>query len=78
MQDLPDGSKAPYPVPRELKTEEMPDLVQQYVVGARHAMAAGFDGVEIHGAHGCVTLCLLRCICSCSEGLCPRLVRCNS
>eukprot|EP00208_Stichococcus_sp_RCC1054_P001568 CAMPEP_0206144304 /NCGR_PEP_ID=MMETSP1473-20131121/23673_1 /ASSEMBLY_ACC=CAM_ASM_001109 /TAXON_ID=1461547 /ORGANISM="Stichococcus sp, Strain RCC1054" /LENGTH=414 /DNA_ID=CAMNT_0053540091 /DNA_START=82 /DNA_END=1326 /DNA_ORIENTATION=+ len=51
-QDLPDGSKAPYPVPRELKTEEMPDLVQQYVVGARHAMAAGFDGVEIHGAHG--------------------------
>ena len=31
---------------------EIPGLVDAYRTGARNALAAGFDGVEIHGAHG--------------------------
>lgn len=40
------------PVPRALKTEEVKDLVRLYAEAARNAMAAGFDGVEIHSANG--------------------------
>ena len=40
------------PVPRELGAAELPGLVQAYVRAARHAMAAGFDGVEVHNANG--------------------------
>jgi N-ethylmaleimide reductase len=42
----------PHPVPRALEVSELPGIVQQYVHGARNAMAAGFDGVEIHSANG--------------------------
>ncbi len=38
--------------PRALKLEELPGVVNDYRVAARNAMAAGFDGVEIHGANG--------------------------
>ena len=38
--------------PRALELSEIPGIVQQYVDGARHAKAAGFDGVEVHGANG--------------------------
>jgi N-ethylmaleimide reductase len=38
--------------PRALQIEEMPYLVQQYTRGARNALSAGFDGVEVHGANG--------------------------
>lgn len=38
---LADGSKAPFSVPRELKAEELPDIVEQFVVGARNSLAAG-------------------------------------
>jgi N-ethylmaleimide reductase len=38
--------------PRELGTEEIPDIVAQFQRGAANAMEAGFDGVEIHGANG--------------------------
>jgi N-ethylmaleimide reductase len=41
-----------YPTPRALELSEMPGIVQQYVDGARNAVAAGFDGVEVHGANG--------------------------
>jgi N-ethylmaleimide reductase len=37
---------------RARSTAEIPDLVAQFEAGARHARAAGFDGVEIHGANG--------------------------
>ncbi|CAN1322681.1 Putative 12-oxophytodienoate reductase 11 [Linum perenne] len=48
-----DGSKAPaYPAPRRLETDEIPRIVNEFVVAARNAMEAGFDGVEIHGANG--------------------------
>ncbi|KAL8234330.1 hypothetical protein R6Q59_020430 [Mikania micrantha] len=38
--------------PRRLKTEEIPLVVDDFRVAARNAIEAGFDGVEIHGAHG--------------------------
>ncbi len=44
--------KQPHPVPRALEAEEIPRVVEQFAAGARQALAAGFDGVEIHGANG--------------------------
>jgi N-ethylmaleimide reductase len=46
-----DGMK-PYVTPRALETSELPDLVAQYRTGAENAKAAGFDGIEVHAAHG--------------------------
>jgi N-ethylmaleimide reductase len=40
------------PAPRALGIEEIPGVVEQYRAGALNAIAAGFDGVEIHGANG--------------------------
>lgn len=42
----------PYPVPRALKTEELPGVIEAYRKGAENARKAGFDGVELHGANG--------------------------
>jgi 2,4-dienoyl-CoA reductase-like NADH-dependent reductase (Old Yellow Enzyme family) len=42
----------PYVAPRALKTEEIADVIEAYRRGAENAQAAGFDGVEIHGANG--------------------------
>ena len=42
----------PFVTPRALETEEIPGIVEQYRKGAENALAAGFDGVEIHGANG--------------------------
>ena len=47
----PNGPQ-PYPVPRALETDEIPGIVEAYRKGAQNAKAAGFDGVEIHGANG--------------------------
>jgi N-ethylmaleimide reductase len=44
--------KQPYVVPRELRDEELPAIVEGFRQAAMHAQAAGFDGVEIHGANG--------------------------
>lgn len=38
--------------PRRLLTDEIPSVIDDFRVAARNAMEAGFDGVEIHGAHG--------------------------
>jgi N-ethylmaleimide reductase len=38
--------------PRALALDELPGIVQDYRHAARNAMAAGFDGVEVHGANG--------------------------
>jgi N-ethylmaleimide reductase len=35
-----------------LETSEIPGIVEQYRQGAKNALEAGFDGVEIHGANG--------------------------
>ena len=38
--------------PRALTEEEIESIIQQYVDAARRTKDAGFDGVELHGAHG--------------------------
>ncbi|KAI7756277.1 hypothetical protein M8C21_032822, partial [Ambrosia artemisiifolia] len=48
-----DSFDAPiYTPPRKLTTQEIPLVVDDYRVAARNAIDAGFDGVEIHAAHG--------------------------
>jgi N-ethylmaleimide reductase len=42
----------PIPTPRALETAEIPAIVEQYAQAARNAVAAGFDGVEVHAANG--------------------------
>ncbi len=42
----------PYPTPRALEVDEIPGVIAAYRKGAENAKAAGFDGVEIHGANG--------------------------
>src|SRR5690606_21236979 len=42
----------PYELPRALETDEVEEIVEQYRRAAKNALAAGFDGLEIHGAHG--------------------------
>jgi 2,4-dienoyl-CoA reductase-like NADH-dependent reductase (Old Yellow Enzyme family) len=42
----------PFPLPRALSLEEIPGVIEAYRQGAHNAQAAGFDGVEIHGANG--------------------------
>ncbi|KAA3545960.1 alkene reductase [Pseudomonas savastanoi] len=42
----------PLPTPRALELAEIGDIVEAYRVGAENAKAAGFDGVEVHGANG--------------------------
>src|SRR3546814_3613798 len=44
--------KVPHAVPRPLTVEEIPGIVAAFAQGARNAIAAGFDGVEVHGANG--------------------------
>ena len=40
------------PAPRELPGAEIERLVQTFVAAARRALAAGFEVIEIHAAHG--------------------------
>lgn len=49
---MPDASHADYPAPRALSTAEIPEVVEDYRLAAINAIRAGFDGVEIHAAHG--------------------------
>jgi N-ethylmaleimide reductase len=47
----PEGKK-PYVTPRELRDDELPGIVSGFAHAAANAKAAGFDGVEVHGANG--------------------------
>ncbi len=47
-----DWKQVPYETPRALETSELPGIVEQFRKGAENAKAAGFDGVEVHGANG--------------------------
>jgi N-ethylmaleimide reductase len=47
-----DGKVVAYETPRALETDEIPAIVAAYGQAARNAQAAGFDGVEVHGANG--------------------------
>lgn len=51
MVRTPDG-KVPYATPRELRDDELPGIVAGFGKAAENAKAAGFDGVEVHGANG--------------------------
>ena len=44
--------KQPYVLPRELRDDELPAIVAGFKKAAENAKAAGFDGVEVHGANG--------------------------
>ena len=41
-----------YPVPRAMTDAEVRHAIQEHVHAAKNAIAAGFDGVELHGANG--------------------------
>ncbi len=46
------GGKQPYAEARPLRLDEIPALLEDYRRAARNAIAAGFDGVQIHAANG--------------------------
>jgi N-ethylmaleimide reductase len=41
-----------YPVPKEMRLEDIKQAQEEYVNAGKNAIKAGFDGVEIHGANG--------------------------
>ena len=41
-----------HPVPREMTSQDMDDVVSQFAVAAKRALIAGYEVVEIHMAHG--------------------------
>lgn len=59
-----------FQTPREMTRSEIEAAVQGFVRGAKFAAQAGFDGVELHAAHGCkyrrllLTLLLTTKICA--------------
>ncbi|MCF7752553.1 alkene reductase [Bacillus subtilis subsp. subtilis] len=46
------GEMVQHSMPRALAIEEIAGIVRDYAQAARNAMAAGFDGIELHGANG--------------------------
>jgi N-ethylmaleimide reductase len=54
----------PCVTPRALDTAEIPLIIEQYVQAAGNALAAGFDGVEIHAANGYLIEQFLRDSCN--------------
>jgi N-ethylmaleimide reductase len=44
--------KKPYVEARELTRDDISRIVGEYAAAARNAIAAGFDGVQVHGANG--------------------------
>ncbi|BAU47978.1 1,2-oxophytodienoate reductase [Sulfurifustis variabilis] len=42
----------PHPTPRALETAEIPGVIAEYARATERALAAGFDGVELHAASG--------------------------
>jgi N-ethylmaleimide reductase len=44
--------KQPYEIPRELRDDELPRIVDGFFHAAENALTAGFDGVEVHAANG--------------------------
>jgi N-ethylmaleimide reductase len=46
------GTFADVSEPRALSLQEIPGIIESFRKGAANALAAGFDGVEVHGANG--------------------------
>lgn len=44
--------KKPFETARPLEISEIPGLFDDYATATRNALAAGFDGVQVHGANG--------------------------
>jgi 2,4-dienoyl-CoA reductase-like NADH-dependent reductase (Old Yellow Enzyme family) len=42
----------PYPIPDEMSVFDIEHVIKGFAETAKGAVAAGFDGIEIHGAHG--------------------------
>ncbi|MDD2701223.1 MAG: alkene reductase [Sideroxydans sp.] len=42
----------PYPVPTEMDDDDIATAIAEYAQASKNAIAAGFDGVELHGANG--------------------------
>lgn len=49
---LPDGKYGQFSRPRRLSSAEITSVVDDYRQASINALKAGFDGVEVHGAHG--------------------------
>jgi N-ethylmaleimide reductase len=47
-----DATFIPVEKPRAMSKEDIENVIQEFVQGAKNAIDAGFDGVEIHGANG--------------------------
>ncbi|MGW2666173.1 alkene reductase [Nocardia tengchongensis] len=47
----PDGM-IDHPQPQEMTAADITDTIADFATAARNAIAAGFDGVEVHGANG--------------------------
>ena len=45
-------TKAPYPTPDAMSRFDIDHVIQGFVETAKGAVEAGFDGIEVHGAHG--------------------------
>jgi N-ethylmaleimide reductase len=42
----------PHPVPEDMTEDDIAATIQEYATACKNAIAAGFDGVELHGANG--------------------------
>mmetsp|Transcript_33854 Transcript_33854/g.95846 ORF Transcript_33854/g.95846 Transcript_33854/m.95846 type:complete len:130 (+) Transcript_33854:478-867(+) len=47
-----DFQEIEFPVPHELTADEITRIIEDAVQAAKNAKAAGFDGIELHGASG--------------------------
>ncbi len=47
-----DATFVPVDAPREMAKADIDNVINEFIQGAKNAIAAGFDGVEIHGANG--------------------------
>jgi 2,4-dienoyl-CoA reductase-like NADH-dependent reductase (Old Yellow Enzyme family) len=43
---------APFPKPRALEASEIEEIIERYATAAEISVRAGFDGIQLHGAHG--------------------------
>lgn len=41
-----------FPIPKAMTAEDLQQTKAEYITAAKNAIAAGFDGVELHGANG--------------------------
>lgn len=47
-----DKGASEYQIPRELTTQEVEEMVGLFQAAVKRAVEAGFDAIELHGAHG--------------------------